>query len=58
MEYKHYYILPTGEKYDNMQDARNSMGLGVQGFRALVRKGTILKVITKSETTEYEQHKA
>lgn len=53
-----YYLLPDGRTADNMRDARNMMGLGVQGFRALVRNGKVKKVMITTETSEYEHRKS
>ena len=53
----HYYLLPDGQKAENMREAREKMGLGVQGFRALVRREIVKKITITSETTEYEQQK-
>ena len=52
-----YYLLPNGSTADNMREAREKMGLGVQGFRALVRKEIVKKITITSKTTEYEQHR-
>ena len=52
----HYYILPDDTTAKNMREARKRMGIGVQGFRALVRKGIVKKIIT-TETSEYDSNK-
>ena len=48
-----FYQLPDGSTAVNMKEAREKMNLGVQGFRALVRK-EIVKKIMITETSEYE----
>ena len=40
----HYYVLPNGEKADNMKAARTILGIGTHKFRALVKMGTVIKV--------------
>ena len=52
---KWYYILPDGTKAPNMKDARSKLGLGTQGFRALVRKGIVKKIYEQAKTTRYER---
>lgn len=52
-----HYLLPDGSTADNMKEAREKMGLGVQGFRALVRKEIVKKITISSKTTEYEQQR-
>ncbi len=51
---KHHYQLPNGNTADNMKDACEIMGLGAQGFRALVRKGVVKKVNNNSKTEWYD----
>jgi len=48
-----YYLLPDGTRADNMKDARTKLGLGTQGFRALVRKGIVKKITEEAKTTRY-----
>ena len=49
------YQLPDGTIADNMEIARTKLGLGAQGFRALVRKGIVKKVNNQSKTSGYER---
>ena len=49
-----YYLLPDGTTEANMKDARVKLGLGTQGFRALVRKGIVKKIYEQAKTTGYE----
>lgn len=51
------YLLPDGFIATDMKTARIKMGLGAQGFRALVRKGIVKKIQTKSKTPGYEYRK-
>ena len=53
-ETTHLYLLPDGSIAADMKTARNKMGLGAQGFRALIRKGIVKKIQTKSKTPGYE----
>jgi hypothetical protein len=50
----HYYLLPDGRTADNMKQACEMMGMGAQGFRALIRKGVVKKIT--SETERYERN--
>lgn len=49
------YQLPDGSTASNMRAARTKLGLGSQGFRALVRKGVVKKVYNQAKTPEYEK---
>lgn len=40
----HYYILPNGEKVENMKEARTILGIGTHKFRLLVKTGIVIKV--------------
>lgn len=51
---KHKYQLPDGSVATDMKTARTRLGLGAQGFRALVRKGIVKKVEITSKTAGYE----
>ena len=51
------YQLPDGTIADNMEIARTKLGLGAQGFRALVRKGIVKKVTNQAKTSGYEKEK-
>ncbi len=43
----HYYVLPNGEKADNMKSARTILGIGTHKFRLLVKSGIVVKVENK-----------
>jgi len=45
----HYYLLPSGEKFNNMKDARIASGLKDRAFKAMLKKGTITKIINNSD---------
>ena len=51
----HRYLLPDGTTAADMKAARNKMGLGAQGFRALVRKGIVKKIHITTKTAGYER---
>lgn len=53
--YKWYYLLPDGTTAPNMKEARERLGLGTQGFRALVRKGIVKKITEQTKTSGYEK---
>ena len=40
----HYYVLPNGEKADNMKAARTILGVGTHKFRSFVKMGIVTKV--------------
>ncbi len=49
------YQLPDGTIAPTMEIARKMLGIGTQGFRALVRKGIVKKIQISSKTTGYEK---
>ena len=53
-----YYLLPDGTTAPNMKEARERLGLGTQGFRALVRKGIVKKITEQAKTSGYERETA
>ena len=50
------YLLPDGYTASDMKEARTKMGLGAQGFRALIRNRPVKKVQNSASNHNYFHH--
>ena len=52
----HYYILPDGNRADNMKDGCEAMGINRRSFQNLVKKQIVKKVLlTNTKLKEDEK---